>query len=678
MSKKLLSCFGRRKDRTSRVMASESIHAYSALPNSGNRECQQKPSLVSQFSKEVTDFSSQYGSETSISYTACNLAGRSNIYPTYGDFTQACVFRTYGPWWNEVPSSRKKFNKRQADFCSEDFIEVSFDIEVYPCKLEIWETYNPGAVVKIVACDSSSGSDVDSGKARWQTIWKGEPEECPPKSRIFSPPLTNPFFKTKLIRLELCSVKCHYYTELDCIVMYGSLQPFPDLEHLSLIQQMEEYKNYSEPDNYVYMITSLMNQISVDASSQGEALDGNSTIYENKEGTVPVLEPKGEEEEKEEEEEEEVEVEGDRVEELPIDTTAVTQDDTIVEDNGFFDLLPEEVIQVILSYLDLSSLINTCCTCRLLQKQCSDSLQYTELNLQPYWYKVDSSVLASFQSRCGHLHHLNLSWCGGRNNTVSTAAFDKFLRMCGQELSTLYLANCTFVNSDVMKCIANFCPKLKDLDIQGCSKIDGTDLLHLQKIPNLTRLNLYRSLVDTNSLVSLIKVFKNLEALNIGSCIRINNFDEVCLALGKNCKKLVSVDFWRSKTITGDGLVALAQGCPDLEELDIGWCPGLRSGSASLIQLVQTCTKLKKLFLTANRNVCDVDLMAISTHSRQLQQLDILGTREVTRDAVLRVLQNCPKLTMFDVSFCMSIDFSCVEAWKKEFPHVNIKKSCQH
>jgi F-box/leucine-rich repeat protein 4 len=55
----------------------------------------QKPVLVSRFSKEVTDFSSQYGSETSISYTASNLAGRSNIFPAYGDFTQACVFVSF-------------------------------------------------------------------------------------------------------------------------------------------------------------------------------------------------------------------------------------------------------------------------------------------------------------------------------------------------------------------------------------------------------------------------------------------------------------------------------------------------------------------------------------------------------------------------------------------------------
>lgn len=46
----------------------------------------------SQYAADVSDFSSQYGSETSISYTASNLAGKCNIYPAYGDFTQACVF----------------------------------------------------------------------------------------------------------------------------------------------------------------------------------------------------------------------------------------------------------------------------------------------------------------------------------------------------------------------------------------------------------------------------------------------------------------------------------------------------------------------------------------------------------------------------------------------------------
>jgi len=43
------------------------------------------------YAQDVVDFSSQYGSETSISYTVSNIAGRFSTYPSYGDFTQTAV-----------------------------------------------------------------------------------------------------------------------------------------------------------------------------------------------------------------------------------------------------------------------------------------------------------------------------------------------------------------------------------------------------------------------------------------------------------------------------------------------------------------------------------------------------------------------------------------------------------
>lgn len=54
----------------------------------GETNCQ----VIVQYAAEVSDLSSQYGGENSISYTVSNLAGPSSIYPNYGDFTQACVF----------------------------------------------------------------------------------------------------------------------------------------------------------------------------------------------------------------------------------------------------------------------------------------------------------------------------------------------------------------------------------------------------------------------------------------------------------------------------------------------------------------------------------------------------------------------------------------------------------
>ena len=49
------------------------------------------PVTARMFAESVNGFSSQYGGENSRGYTAANLAGESYRYPSYGDFTEACV-----------------------------------------------------------------------------------------------------------------------------------------------------------------------------------------------------------------------------------------------------------------------------------------------------------------------------------------------------------------------------------------------------------------------------------------------------------------------------------------------------------------------------------------------------------------------------------------------------------
>jgi hypothetical protein len=60
-----------------------------------NGESYDKPvfkTLKRQAVSEVLDFSSQYGSDQSKSYTAQNVVGEIYNYPSYGDFTQSLVF----------------------------------------------------------------------------------------------------------------------------------------------------------------------------------------------------------------------------------------------------------------------------------------------------------------------------------------------------------------------------------------------------------------------------------------------------------------------------------------------------------------------------------------------------------------------------------------------------------
>ena len=46
---------------------------------------------VEQFASKVVNFSSQYGTAGTSSYTASNLASGLNVYPKYGDYTEAFV-----------------------------------------------------------------------------------------------------------------------------------------------------------------------------------------------------------------------------------------------------------------------------------------------------------------------------------------------------------------------------------------------------------------------------------------------------------------------------------------------------------------------------------------------------------------------------------------------------------
>lgn len=62
-----------------------------------------------------------------------------------------------------------------------------------------------------------------------------------------------------------------------------------------------------------------------------------------------------------------------------------------------------------------------------------------------------------------------------------------------------------------------------------------------------------------------------------------------------------------------------------LEELDLGWCPTLQSNTGCFQHLARSLPRLRKLFLTANRTVCDPDLDELAACCPSLQHLDILG-----------------------------------------------------
>lgn len=321
---------------------------------------------VVQYAKEVVDFSSHYGSENSMSYTMWNLAGVPNVFPSSGDFTQTAVFRTYGTWWDQCPSASLPFKRTPPNFQSHDYVELAFEQQVYPIAVHILETYHPGAVIRILACSANPYSPNPSAEVRWEILWSEKPTKVnASQARQFKPCIKQINFPTNLIRLEVNSSLLDYYTELDAVVLHGTKdKPVLSLK-TSLIDMNDlEDDDYEEKDSCG--IDNLNKKFSSAALREGP-------------------------------------------------------------NNGYFDKLPYELIQLIVNHLTLPDLCRLAQTCKLLNQHCCDPLQYIHLNLQPYWAKLNDTSLEFLQARCTLVQWLNLSWTGNRG-FISVSGFSRLVQ----------------------------------------------------------------------------------------------------------------------------------------------------------------------------------------------------------------------------------------------------------
>ncbi|XP_046846499.1 F-box/LRR-repeat protein 4-like [Xenia sp. Carnegie-2017] len=555
---------------------------------------------------EVVDFSSQYGSDLSRSYTVANVVGETNIYPKYGDFTQSLVFRTYGRWWSSCPSSLKSFKQyHQSDFLSQDFIDIRYSYSVYPTKIEIFETYNPGAVVRILACDS----ETKYIPPRWILLWAGSPRKCAAKARVFSPVLKKCPFKTRRLRLEFNQEHCDYFTEIDAVYLHG-------------VESEIEY-NYSEEkeDSIVSMTEAFHQRMSMNSNLNNE----NSYVR---------------------------------------------------NDSVNISMLPIEVFNKILSYLRFSEFGNLSKTCRFFRDCCYDPMYFKEFNLQPYWFKVNGVSLQYLTQRCRSTEKLCMSWCGS-DGLFTTQDFERFLKnMNSGTLRCLYLSCCRFLDASILKVIVEVCPDLEELDLSSCIHLPSAAFENLAMLKNLKRLNLYRTQVTEKDLAIIVESCPKLKYINLGGCYQFGNYDEAMTHL-QYCPNIFSLDLWRSKSITANGIISIINHCPNLEEIDLGWCKNVASHGI-IRHLVTHCQKIKKIFLTAVRTLTDDDLLAISENCSLLEQLDILGNSNVSKESAERVLMECTNLKFFDVSFCSKLDSVWYHEMKARFPLVDLKKSVSH
>ncbi|GIY87414.1 hypothetical protein CDAR_320621 [Caerostris darwini] len=559
-------------------------------------------SIVSVRASEVVDFSSQYGSSEALSYTAENIIGPPAIFPRTGDNAYSYQLKTYGEWWQILPSTPKTKILLPYDTPveSQDFIEFRVETRIIPLLLRVYEVYNPGAIVKVFCyCYETK---------KWVVMWKGEPQILfPDKSHCFTIDIHGIDFLTDFYRLEFHHKHLNYFCEIDGLILYGE-------ERYSSCF----FSNYGFPGS-----------LNLTRTQKYIGCSKEETSFSKE----------------------------------------------IAENVSSFSILPDEVVTMILSYLDLQSLCTTARVSKRFYKLCYDPVLFQDLNLQLYWHLVDANAMKSLQSRLSSLKKLNVAWCGGQGR-ITSQDFIKFLKENCANLTSLKLANCHFVCNNTLKEIASHCSFLKELELQSCLTADLTQrgFLCIAKITNVTYLDLYRTLIDKTSLITIIKSLK-LEHLLLGGCSNINGINEVINAISKYLKhSLKTLDLWRATNVSCRGVKDLAE-CINLVELDLGWCYQIDPSCGCIRQLVTHCPKLKKLFLTAIRTITNSELDAIAMNCPEMEQLDILGTSEYNVASVKNLLESCKNMKLLDISYSASEVKMSVSTLRTTFPSVKIKCS---
>ncbi|RUS77849.1 hypothetical protein EGW08_014401 [Elysia chlorotica] len=175
------------------------------------------PSAIKQWAARVENFSSQYNNST---WSATQALGQPKVYPQHGDF--------HGAW-------------AQGAIDENQYIELEFDVPVCPTAINIYETYNPGAVTAIKFMDS---------KGKWDTLWSTTKTLVLTQSRIFSPPLKDTTSTTTQVRIEMNCKPARTWCEIDAVelvgIREGAVRPVDDTDFVANLQGLINNKEFSD------------------------------------------------------------------------------------------------------------------------------------------------------------------------------------------------------------------------------------------------------------------------------------------------------------------------------------------------------------------------------------------------------------------------------------------------
>lgn len=150
--------------------------------------------------------SSQYREDR---WTPEQMTGLPDVYPKYGDYDTAWVASTSDG--------------------GEEWAELFYDEAVYVKRIDVYETCNPGAIVKVEVIDETG---------RTHVVWEGRAQIAPEESRIFSIDNINVDTPARHIRLVLRTDQVPGWNEIDAVCLIGTRSMIQETRAIGPLEQL--------------------------------------------------------------------------------------------------------------------------------------------------------------------------------------------------------------------------------------------------------------------------------------------------------------------------------------------------------------------------------------------------------------------------------------------------------
>lgn len=255
-------------------------------------------------------------------------------------------------------------------------------------------------------------------------------------------------------------------------------------------------------------------------------------------------------------------------------------------------------------------------------------LQYYGSKLQMLYldccFGITDDGLSVVASGCHSLTFISLYRCN-----VSSIGIETLAKSC-KALEEVNLSYCPLITDTGIRALSQNCRQLRAVRISSCRNITGVGF---HGCPHtLAYLEADSCKLETEGLMEIVSG-GGLEYLNISNlnwAIPGNGLTILGTGFGQGLKIL---DFRLCRTVSDESIIAIARGCPLLQEWNLALCHEVKRPGWEAIALC--CRNLERLHVNRCRSLCDQGLQALRQGCQKLSILYITRCRQLSDPAIM-------------------------------------------